>query len=328
MAQGSWPKGFVEDRYDFFFDGFDSTISMIDTLYEIKMVTEGAYDARTSAIGPGVLAQRTSENATVTYRRPSEGFTAYCAYRDFDDGLELTRNEVEYFPSSKVRDMVQTHITGWGRALRLTEDRFGASLFKNGGKTAGHDDFKNVVPGLLSQNTDGLAYDATEFFNRSTNTRASKGGKTYHNALALNLNNANFGTLHDRIFVSNAFDERDEEVELKSMGKPVIVYPPQLRDSAIQALKSEYLPGAGAANDRNPWFNAVELVEWSLLRANSTAWYLGIAKMGIRFYRRGKPEIRMFRDESSGSYRATIRASYGWMAWNWRFWSGSNVPTS
>ena len=107
MALGNWPKGILEDRYDFFFEGYDEQKSMIDTLFEIKNPGQGSFDQRTTAIAAGKLVQKAVENTSVTFRRPAEAFTAYAAYRDFDDGLELTKNEVEDFPESKTRDLVQ-----------------------------------------------------------------------------------------------------------------------------------------------------------------------------------------------------------------------------
>lgn len=328
MALGNWPKGIVEDRYDFFFEGYDEAKSMIESLFEIKTPSEGSYDQRTSAIASGKLVQKSTENTSVTYRRPSEAFTAYCVYRDFDDGLELTRNEVDDFPVSKVRDLAQSYISDWGRSLRLTEDDYAATLFTKGGFTAGHANFQNVIANVLSQNTGGLAYDGIEFFNLSGNTRTSKGGGTYFNSISgAPLNVTNLATLHDRIFVTNAKSERDERVNTKSMGRLILLHPPQMRDEAFQVLSSEYLPGTDH-NDRNPFYKVFEPVEWQALLDNASTWYLGVAKQGLTFYRRGKPEIRMFRDEDTGSYKASIRARYGWMAWNWRFWGGANVPTS
>lgn len=328
MAQGNWPKGLVDDRYDFLFEGYDETKSMIETLFEVKNPTSGAYDQRTTVIGMGKLAQKSTENTSVTYRRPSEGFTAYSVYRDFDDGIELTRNEVDDFTPSKLTDLMKDTIKSWGGKLRLTEDAYAATLFTKGGFTAGHANFGNVIAGLISQNTDNLAYDAKPFFNRSDNTRTSKGGGTYYNAIAQPLNVSNYGTLYELITATNSYDERDEEISIGSMGRFALVFPPQLHDSAVQAIESEYLPDSGGDNNKNPWFNTCQLVQWDLLKANATAWYLGLPKQGLRFYRRGKPEIRMFRDEDNGSYKASIRARYGWMPWNFRFWGASNSPTS
>ena len=328
MALGNWPKGMVEDRYDWLFEGYDESPSMIDTIFEVKTPTEGMHDQRTTAIAMGKLLQKTGSNTSVTYRRPSEAFTAYCVYRDFDDGLQLEKNEVERFPASHVKDLVKSAVTSWGRGLRVAEDDFAVTLFTKGGFTAGHDNFKNVIANLVSQNTDGLAYDAKPFFNRSGNERTSKGGGTYFNAISGSpLNVTNYATLHDRIFISNAYDERDERVNVKSMGSVALLIPPQLRDEAVRTVESEYLPGTDQ-NDKNPWFKSCKLVEWDALRGNAATWYMGVLKQGIRFYRAGKPEVRMFRDEDTGGYKASIRALYGFMAWNYRFWGGADVPTS
>ena len=328
MALGNWPKGLTQDSYDWLWESYDAVDSKIDTIYEVKAPTEGAYDQRTTAIGMGQLTQKSTENTSVTYRRPSEGFTAYAVYRDFDDGLELTKNEVEDFPMAKVKDLVQGAVSSWGDGLKRTEELHAAKLFTKGGYTSGDDSYKNIIAGLLSQNTDGLAYDAKPFFNLSGNESTSKGGGTYFNSISgAPLNVANLALLHDRVFITNAKNERDEVIDTKSMGDLIILHPPQLRDDAFVAVGSEYLPGTDH-NDRNAWYKVFKPVEWRYLADNASTWYVGIAKKGVTFYRRGKAEIRFFRDEDTGSYKATIRARYGWMAWNRRFWGGANVPTS
>jgi len=329
MALGNWPKGLVQDSYDWLWEAYDAVDSKADNIFEIKAPTEGAYDQRTTGIGAGQLEQKTAENTSVTYRRPSEGYTAYAVYRDFDDGLELTRNEVEDFPMSKVKDLVQGYVSGWGEAMKRTEDAYAATLFTKGGFTAGHANFGNVIPGLLSQNTDNLAYDAAPWFTASGGTaHISKAGTSYYNALSgIALNVAGFAQLYNLLFVTNAKNERDEVIDTRAMGDLILLHPPQLRDEAFQTLQSEYLPGTDY-NDRNPWYNVAKPLEWRFLAENPSTFYIGIAKKGITFYRRGKAEIRMFRNEDTGGYRATIRARYGWMAWNHRFWASANTPTS
>ena len=326
-ALGNWPNVNVEDAYDAMFDAYDEVPSKIGDICEIKTPSEGSYDKRTSVIGAGKLTQKATEDTSVTYRRPSEGYTAYCVYRNFDDGFSLTKNEVEDIPPSKINDIAQGYARGWGNALVRTEEVFLASLFKNGGKTAGSDDFNASIPGGESFITNGLSYDAEPAFNLSDNTRSSKGGGTYYNAIQQPLNVTNYGTLYELMFATNAYDERDEEIETASQGTIALIYPPQLHDSAVQALESEFLPGSDL-NDKNPWARTAKLLQWGYLRANATTWYIQVLKMGIRFYRRGKPELRYFRDEDTGRYMGTCRSRYGWMFWNFRYSGGSNVPTS
>ncbi len=327
-ALGNWPKGLGQDSYDWLWEGYDQTAGKVDVVYDTRSPSEGAYDQRTTGIGMGQLTQKASEDTSVTYRRPSEGFTAWAVYRDFDDGLSLTRNEVDDFPTNKVRDLMQGTVNTWGDALKRTEEIFGVKLFTEGGFTAGTNDWKNVIPGLLSQNTGGLAYDGTEFFNLTGNQRASKGGVTYFNSIAgLALGIAGYAKLHDRVFITNAKSERDEVIDTKGMGEILLLHPSQLRDEAFQTINSEHLPGTDF-NDKNPWFNNSKPTEWRYLSDNPSTWYIGVAKKGIRFYRRGKPELRFFRNEDTGAYRATIRARMAFMGYDFRFWGGANVPTS
>ena len=62
---GNWPKGILEDRYDFFFEGFDSQTSVVDTLYEIKNPGEGAFAQRTTAIAAGTALFRADSEQSV-----------------------------------------------------------------------------------------------------------------------------------------------------------------------------------------------------------------------------------------------------------------------
>ena len=211
MSIASWAKGLVEDSYDFMIDAYDSTKGKVDEIYEVKSKSQGGYDQRTSWIAAGVLEQKTgADDMNVTYRRPSEGYTAYAVYRNFTDGVELNLTEVDDMPKNKAKDLINDHVKSWGVKMRLTEDKFGASLFKNGGLTAGHADF-NAVYGANSFVTNSLAYDSKPAFAAAGNTRTSKGGGTYFNALGVGLNVTNLGALYDRVFVENAYDERDEE---------------------------------------------------------------------------------------------------------------------
>ena len=111
MALANWPKGIIEDRYDWRMEGYESQESKIDTLFEIMNPKQGSYDQKTTAIGMGKLIQKSTDDTSVTYRRPSEAFTAYCAYRDFDDGISLTKNEVDDFPPEKTKDLMKETIT-------------------------------------------------------------------------------------------------------------------------------------------------------------------------------------------------------------------------
>src|SRR3990167_10778430 len=76
-ALGNWQKGLVQDVYDWLWESYDQVQTKIDSIFEVKSPSEGAYDQRTTAIGAGQLAQKSTEDTSVTYRRPSEGFTAY-----------------------------------------------------------------------------------------------------------------------------------------------------------------------------------------------------------------------------------------------------------
>lgn len=327
MAVGSWPKGYIEDAYPWMWEGYGQVKGKIDVIFDVKNDLEGVYDQATTGIAMGQLQQMSSYDAAPTIRRPSEGFTSYCQLLEFKDEFQLGKVEVERFPKNKVRNLAKDAITSWGYKLKTTEETHAAKLFTRGGYTAGDDSFNAVIPGLGSFVTNGLAYDAKPFFNRSDNTRTSKGGGTYYNAINSDLNVANFATLHDLVFSTNAKDERDELIDTSTAGRKILLTPTVLRDEAFSVLKDPIL--AGATNDQgNPWKGLADHEDWRFLDGNVNTWYLGIAKKGICFYRGGKPEIAPYRDPHTGAYGATIAALIGFMGKNWRYWGASKSPLS
>lgn len=320
----------VNDAYEWVMDAYDETTSKVDTIAETREIKDhmGAYDQRTSVIGTGRFDMQDDVDSAVDYVRPSEGYTAYAAWKEFTKGTTLGLREVKLNP--KAKDLFKDTVEGWGRGRRSTEDDLASKFFLEGAYTAGSDYFKNSIgSGHAAFNTGGLAYDGYPFFNLSGNNRPSKvGGSTYYNAFASkNLTQTNFGQLYELMMVTNAFDENDEEVDLEAMGDLILLIPPQLRDEAVVALESEKSQD-NAYNNKNPWFKAAKIVEWRMLAANSTTWHIGIAKKGIRFYRERTPEILIERDIDTHAYKASIRVLYGMMVWNWRFWAAANVVTS
>ena len=110
-AVGNWPKGMVEDRYEWLMDGYGEAETKISSIFEEKTKTDGMYDQRTSVIGMGKLAQKSEVDSTITYRRPSEAFTAYASFKQFDDGITLTMNEVDRMPAEKVKDLMKQTVS-------------------------------------------------------------------------------------------------------------------------------------------------------------------------------------------------------------------------
>ena len=191
VQRNDFTEGMKKDLYDYFFETYDSVPTVYDQIFAVKP-SDGAYEQSTSVIGLADLVE-TEESDPITYRKFGEGFTVYGKNRTFTDGFKISMEAVE--DNRKIENIVQAAAGKWGEKVRSTRETFYAKIFNFGGYTGGHDVFKNVIAGVISQNTDGLVYDAKPFFNLSGNLRSSKGGGTYYNGHALSLTSANFQTV-------------------------------------------------------------------------------------------------------------------------------------
>lgn len=319
IQRNDFTEGMKKDMYDYFFETYDDVPTVYDQVFE-ESASDGAYEQSTSVIGLGELTE-TEESDPITYRKFGEGFTVYGKNRTFTDGFKISMEAVE--DNRKIDNVVKDAAQGWGRQVRISREKFFAKFFNNGGLTAGHDVFKNIIPGVLTQNVDGLLYDAKPFFNLSGNTRASKGGGTYYNGHALALTHANLKTVWNHMTTTTNRDEKDQVIAIMPN---VILVPPALLFDARVILESMLLPGSGN-NDKNVLANLVTPIPWHYL-TDTDAWFLGVRQRGIKYLNRKEPVIDFYYDEDDKHYKANIVARWGAMIHNWRFWQGSNFSSS
>lgn len=315
-TRNDFTQGIRKDMYAYFFDTYDQKPTVYDQILKVEP-SESAWEQGTSVIGPGQLAKK-AESAPITYRKIQEGWTTYGDNVTYSDGFTISMEAVE--DNKKIDNIVRQAAQKWGESVKHTRESFYATAFNNGGLTAGDDFFKNPIAG---QNAGGLIYDGKPLFNLTGNTRASKGGGTYYNGLALSLSQANLITAYQLMTTTNNRDERDEVISLRP---DTLLVPPALEMAARVILNSTNLPGS-ANNDVNVASGLLNLVVWDYL-TDTDAWFVVKKGEGLVAQNRKEPVIDFYYDEDTKDYKANIVTRLGFRADNWRFVVGSNFATS
>lgn len=321
MVRTDFTKALVKDMYKWYFEEYDPIKSVYPKFLK-EEESNAAYEQSTSAIGMGELTE-VEEGGDIPVQEATEGFTTYGKNIKFGRALTMTEETVD--DHQKIENLLKKTAGTWGEAVILTLERYYGKMFLYGGYTSGHAYFNESFPGAPYTYSPGnYPYDSVPLFNLSDNTRSSKGGGTYYNGLALDLNPDNLETAWNRMVVSNAYNERDEEISLRP---DTLVVPPQLIWTARRILESTLIPGSDH-NDKNVLQNLVTPIEWDMLRGDSNCWYLGCAKKGLIAQKRKAPKIDFYYDEDHEIYKAKISMRYGKRIDNFRFWIGSNFATS
>ena len=243
-------------------------------IYKVVPGAKGAGNKSTQLLGTGRLDRHTVENQDINFRAPVEGWSFYVRFWRFSDGLALSKEAVDDVNPEKVRDIVKDIANTWGESAAYEKETYAAYAFNEGGLTAGHFSFNGSHTG----NTDGsgdLLYDSEPLFNLTGNTRTTKGGSTYFNAVAsLTLTPANFETLYNRYKVSMAYNEQDRPVENRP--DTLLTEAGSEYFKAWRICKSEKYPGV-QLNDENPYRGLVDPMDWRFL-SDSSAFYIGRRK--------------------------------------------------
>ena len=320
VKRSDFTVGMLKDLYKYFFETYDETPTVYDQVFDVQP-SDAAYEQSTSVVGMGQLAEKPESDA-IAYRKPLEGFTTYGINKTWSDGVEISMEAVE--DHQKIGDLLRATARTWGSSVKATRETFYAKTFNYGGYTAGHDHFKNVISGVISQNTGGLVYDGKPLFTLTGNARSSKNGGTYYNSLgALSLTQANLITAYNLMTSTNNRNERDEIVQIIP---DTLLVPPALRFTGSVILNSTLLPGSGN-NDVNAMAGIVRLVVWPYL-TDTDAWFLLKAKSGLVAQNRKDPVIDFYQDEDTKSFKANIVARFGHRVDNFRFVVGANLSTS
>lgn len=329
-------EGLKKDAYEYYFEGFDEHEPIYTKICEVRE-SQNAYEKGTVLSGPGVLDEKTYAGAYDEVNL-TETWTWVIKMHEFGNILPIEGSTVEDL-KAKAGDLVRDWAKEWGGAdLRVREKKV-ADIFNKGGYTSGDDDtFDNSIPNVVSDASGDGVYDGTAaspmcLFNLSDNERTAKDGSTYYNGLSLSLTPTNFETAYTRLRRTNAKTEEGDEVALPLNTLGILVTNNADALTARRIFLSENLAGTNL-NDINVLRRIVsedriiEMPYFDSAAATAGVWAIGCLKKGIRFYNRIGPEFDFWEEKNANILNARIRVRFGWGVIQWRYWVGSNFPTS
>lgn len=315
-------EGMKATAYEYFLDAkeYSPEPSVYDKICDMK-TTDKAYEQATSVVEDTDPVER-DEGAAMEPVKPIEGFTTYAKMRNFYKMIEVTRETAE--DHQKFARFMSEITSGWANAMTRGKNKLVLNHFNKGGLTAGDaSTFNQSITGVLSDPSGALVYDGKPLFNLTGNKRESKGGGEYYNANALALDADNFEALYNLMTVTNAKNEDDSEVQIRPN---MLLVNGALEFTARRLLESTLIPGV-ADNDKNVLEGIVGLISTNYFTP-ATGYVLMEAKKGLRFYQRETEVIDVWYDHKHKIYMSSIEHRYGVMVKNWRFFAGSNIPTS
>lgn len=321
MIRNDFTEGMKKNLYEWFFEKYDEEDVVHPRILD-EQPSNSCHEQSTSAVGLGKLDE-VGEGEEIPAEDLLEGFTTYGVNKKF--GKRVIMSEEMIDDHQKVKNLLKRAATGWGAGVRWTLEDYYAKIFNKGGITLGDTFFNMTCAACGTTYSPGnFIYDSAPLFAVSGTNHTSKGGSTYHNAVALALTPDNFETNYKRLTDTNSYNERDEKI---SLGKNIVcLVPPGLTFTARRIIESELKPGV-TTNDLNVLRNIVEVIEWRYL-SDTDAWFLGYPKKGLVAQKRKAPKIDFYYDDDHENYKAKISMRYGYRVDNWRYWLSSNLTTT
>lgn len=302
--------------------GYEAEKLVYPRLFEEDNAT-GAYELSTAGIGTDLLKEK-PEGEKIKYSKVGEGFTVQSTWKTYSDGLEFSMENVDDMNERKISNLVSDKAKTWVQSYNQGKDQYAANVFNYGGHTAGNAIFNGSAAGL-TDNSGDFCYDGKPFFNLEGNERPllPNATGTHFNGYGLPLTEANLQTAYDKITRDNAVNSRGQKIIIQPT---VLWYDSSLHWTVMKLLETQKEVGT-ANNTRNTVYKLISPVEWRFLDTEGM-WGLGVAKKGIKFWNRKNLTFDFFRDKETGGYNATVMARYGIEVKNFRYWIGSNAPTS
>ncbi len=313
--RNSFTEAVRRDMYKVGFEVRDALPAVHEDIFEVTGST-GAYEQTTEILGAGNLNEK-PETEKIVFENAMEGFTVYGKNRTYAKGIEFSMETVEDISPDKVANIVTDYAKRWGERYIQKKEKFAADFFINGGLTAGHDTFSAKITGVTPTDANtALTYDGYPFFNLSNNLRPlyPGGTGTYYNGLANALSQANLQTSYLRAVSTNNIDSRGEKIALKP---DVLIVPSALTFTADVILQTTNVIGSGN-NDVNPMNNILRKIEWQYL-TDTDAWFIGLAKKGLKFHNRKGLTFDFWQDRETSGYKASVIARWGAHVYDWRY---------
>lgn len=321
MGLTNFTNAIRKESYKWFIEKYDPAKAAYNILFEVEPWHE-AYKQETSAFGTGILPEK-PVGTDFTTVAAGEAYSPLIAIIPYGYKVTISREEQDWTKRS-AKDLAREIAKSWPQDVADTKDQVAASMFNNGGLTAGHSIFNATITGIISDSSGDLAYDSKPMFNLTGNNRSAKAhSTTYFNAIASNLTEANARTLWTRFTVTN---NRKEDGEIVTIKPTHIVHGGALTFKARAILESTNIPGS-ADNDVNVLKAICQDVEWQQI-TDTDAWAFVLAKMGLKFLVDVDYEIKTWIDDNNGDLCASCYTRFGVGLVNWRTLAGSNWATS
>jgi len=315
-----FPEGLKKDGYKWYWEEYDRLDPVWSKIFK-EWKTDALYEKSTSAVDSGDLEEK-GEDDEVALKSSTEGFTCIGRVRTWSkkEGISQELND----DIQKLSNFMKSKMSSWANSENETKEKFFANVFNRGGFTSGHAMFDATIPGVIDDASGNYAYDSKPFFNASTNTRLSKGGGAYYNGLgALNLTKANLQTMYNLITITNAFDEKDEAVDI---APDTLLCNPSLKFTAEEILNSKEDPTT-TNRATNVAYGLVKPLFWRFL-TDVDQWNLGKALKGLHALLRENPEFEKWKNMDTKKHYMSILSRFGFLLDNFRFWASANYPTS
>lgn len=317
-------KAMVKDAYAYYFEKYEEVPTVFDQLFDVED-SNAAYEQYTTAIGPNKLT-KVAEGVAIPRQTASEGFTVYCANFKYPAELAITNEALD--DNQKIDNFLKSWAEGLGEVVRNKQESEHAGIFNEGGFTAGTSSFfDNSIPGILTPSYGMLAYDTIPFFALTGAPRTAKHGGTYYNSIAaLTLDGTGLQTLMKLMSVTNAYNEAGIEITIQ----PNVLLCQYNSDNYYTAKRLLESTGDVAglhSGVENIWKSSLRLIGWRFL-TDSDAWYIGVAKQGLKSLARMAPVIDYYEDKSIDSQVVRMRARWGRCVTNFRYWAAANIATS
>lgn len=325
VERNDFTEALKKEGYKWYWSAYDEIPTTFQEVFAEETI-DAAYTKETSAVGLNDLKEK-PESEPIKTDAPHEGYPIYGKVRTFASKVVWS---MELYDDAQIASLFQKTVASWGDAVPRTKDRWYADFFNKGAFTAGHDIFNNTIPDVISDPSGDVCYDGLPFFTPTGTKRSSIAGGTYFNASAsLGLDATGLQTVWNYMTVSNAYDEKDDEIIIepdtlmvspsyKFLGEELLQYN-NINTTAFMISTTK--PATQSLKGR------LKLIVWPRL-TDTDCWIMGCAKKGIVALTRMNEQIDFYRDNETKAYVATIVVRFGGYVRNWRYWYGCNLPTS
>jgi hypothetical protein len=246
-------------------------------------------------------------------------------FKTYKDQIALTDDMLADLNAGKLNADLMEFARGWGEGVRITEEEAVARLFNKGALTTGD---RTSFDGSFTNNEDPspkFIYDGRPFFGTGDTGHPFKlkgSDKLANLTTSLGLTYDGIQSVYTAMAVTNAVNERGEKIKIEPN---VVVTNPRNRFMLDQILQSVY--EVDAYGNKNVLEGMFTPVYWRYIE-DDDAWYMGVARRGIRFYDRMPAKITVYRDEATDTWFAKVKRRFGVGVVQWRYWYGCNLAVS